>query len=180
MIYLPKKKTSERLGGISGAKAGPLPPLPPASGQEPANASSSEKKASSSSPKAAPIKKQSPSSSQADQAAIASPPSSLEPSGAGAPSLTSDVSALALQSNPAGAPKTDQLWLTRKEAAAFLKARGFPITLNRLAKYAVTGDGPDYRHWCGHVLYDRDTALAWAWSLLASPDTIKPKAGKPG
>jgi hypothetical protein len=180
LIRLKKKQPHQSPGGSSDGEVG-APPPPPAISQKPtkAKAPSQKAKALASLPEAALIKKPSASGSHSNKGGIAPPPASLEPSGSGAPPLKSDVSASALLAIPAIPPNTDQMWLTRKEVAAFLKSHGFPITVNRLAKYAVTGDGPDYRHWCGHVLYDRDTALAWARSLLVSPDPIKPKVDGP-
>ena len=58
---------------------------------------------------------------------------------------------------------------TRKEAAAFLRERGYPATPNTLMKLASTGGGPVYRLFGNRALYEGDDLLAWAESKLSAP-----------
>jgi hypothetical protein len=177
-IRLPKKQMLQTAGDSSDGEGGAPPP---GIGQKPAKAKppSPKVKASSSLPEAAPVKKPSASSSHSGNDGVTSSSAPIDPSEASASSLKSEVPASALPANPVTPTKTDGQWLTRKAAVAFLNSHGFPITVNRLAKYAVTGGGPPYSHWCGHVLYDQAVLLTWAWGLLVPHDAANPKTGTP-
>ncbi|WP_372623055.1 hypothetical protein [Falsiroseomonas sp.] len=52
--------------------------------------------------------------------------------------------------------------LTRKELAAELTARGYPIAADTLAQHASRGTGPGFVIFGRTALYDLDRALAWA------------------
>jgi hypothetical protein len=56
--------------------------------------------------------------------------------------------------------------LNRKDTADFLAASGFPVTWKTLAALASADDGPPYRMFGRHALYDQDAALAWALARL--------------
>jgi hypothetical protein len=60
-------------------------------------------------------------------------------------------------------------WLTRDGAASYLRAAGYPISEQRLAKLAVTGDGPEYRRWGSRVLYDPILLMKWAKDRESTP-----------
>jgi hypothetical protein len=49
---------------------------------------------------------------------------------------------------------SDNLLDIHRKAAGHLRSAGYPISEQRLAKLAVTGDGPEYRRWGSRVLYD--------------------------
>lgn len=51
--------------------------------------------------------------------------------------------------------------LTREKAAQYLTELGYPITKGCLAKLAVSGGGPAYRHWGRRVLYRPEDLLSW-------------------
>jgi hypothetical protein len=53
-------------------------------------------------------------------------------------------------------------WLTRAEAAKHLTEIGYPISVKRLAKLAVTKAGPPYRRWRNRALYEVEALEQWA------------------
>jgi hypothetical protein len=57
----------------------------------------------------------------------------------------------------------------RKQASVYLKAKGYPISINRLAQFATTGEGPPFRYWGRYTLYTEEDLDAWAESLLRTP-----------
>jgi hypothetical protein len=59
--------------------------------------------------------------------------------------------------------------LTREAAAAFLLAKGYPITLKRLAKLAHEGGGPKYRRWGNRAIYLPAELLCWAQARATAP-----------
>jgi hypothetical protein len=59
--------------------------------------------------------------------------------------------------------------LTRRELAAFLTERGFPISAATIATRATRGGGPGYLLFSGRALYDEDEALRWAEAATAAP-----------
>ena len=61
------------------------------------------------------------------------------------------------------------LWLTRDKAAGYLSSLGYPITAQRLAKLAVSGDGPEYRRWGNRALYDPTLLMKWAKNRESTP-----------
>lgn len=56
--------------------------------------------------------------------------------------------------------------LTRKEVAAELTARGFPITPATLTTLQHRGGGPRCARWGRHTLYVATEAVAWAEGRL--------------
>lgn len=72
--------------------------------------------------------------------------------------------AFADEANNSGMP-----WLTRDKAASYLRSAGYPISDQRLAKLAVTGDGPEYRRWGSRVLYDPTLLMKWAKNRKGTP-----------
>ena len=62
-------------------------------------------------------------------------------------------------------------FLTRKEAAAFIKTFGLQISHTTLAKMAVEGGkGPDYRVWGSRrVVYSTESLLLWIKNRLSQP-----------
>jgi hypothetical protein len=60
--------------------------------------------------------------------------------------------------------ETAERRLTRREAAAFLSARGYRVAENTLMKYATVGGGPVYEKFGRRALYTESTLLAWAAS----------------
>lgn len=59
--------------------------------------------------------------------------------------------------------------LTRKEASAFLKARGYPISTPTLDQYAWKGGGPVYEKFGRRVLYTEAGLLLWVASRTRVP-----------
>jgi hypothetical protein len=62
-----------------------------------------------------------------------------------------------------------QRYLSRSEASAYLKVRGFRVEKQTLAKYAVTGAGPTYRTFGTRVVYDPLELDAWIDRRLTQP-----------
>lgn len=59
-----------------------------------------------------------------------------------------------------------QEYLTRPEAAAYLTARGLPVSKCTLQKYATIGGGPLYRRFGTRALYTATDLDTWAESKL--------------
>ena len=66
-------------------------------------------------------------------------------------------------------PQTDARPLMRREAAAWLTARGCRISPAILATLATKGGGPAYRRWGGGVRYLPDDLATWAASRWRDP-----------
>ena len=60
-------------------------------------------------------------------------------------------------------------YLSRSEAADFLKERGLPIAKTTLQKYATIGGGPRYQRFGNRALYTEDNLLAWAEKRMSAP-----------
>ncbi len=60
-------------------------------------------------------------------------------------------------------------YLTRAEAAAYLTARGLPVSKCTLQKWATTGGGPVYRIFGIRALYVPADLDAWAEAKLSAP-----------
>jgi hypothetical protein len=60
-------------------------------------------------------------------------------------------------------------FLKRRELAAELTARGFPVKPATLSTMSCRGGGPPFRHFGRHVLYEFAAALAWAESRMTQP-----------
>ena len=52
-------------------------------------------------------------------------------------------------------------YLTRPEAAEFIRSLGLPITKNSLTKFASTGGGPVYRMFGNRAVYLEADIVAW-------------------
>ena len=60
-------------------------------------------------------------------------------------------------------------FLSRKEAAAYLKERGLPVAPATLAKYAVVGGGPVFQLFGRLPRYTVEELDRWAQSRLSAP-----------
>lgn len=60
-------------------------------------------------------------------------------------------------------------YLSRREAADLLTARGFRVAKNTLQKYATVGGGPPYRKFGHRVLYTEADLLEWAEGRMQAP-----------
>lgn len=60
-------------------------------------------------------------------------------------------------------------YLTRTEAADFLKSRGFYISKKTLEVYATRGKGPPYHKWGKRCVYCVAVLLEWAEGRLTPP-----------
>jgi hypothetical protein len=77
--------------------------------------------------------------------------------------------------------------MTRREAAAFLRERGFPIGNGTLDKLCMptSGEGPPVAGWWGRrPLYDAADVLAWAEKRIRParqcPSTLRPPTQRAG
>ena len=89
--------------------------------------------------------------------------SSTEHSAAAAPSAAAPASVI---------PDDPMRLLRRGEAAAALRASGFPISAATLATRATRGDGPPFCKFGPWAVYRWGTTLAWAEGKLAEPRTV--------
>lgn len=62
-----------------------------------------------------------------------------------------------------------KLYLTRKEAAAYLSERGLLTAPGTLQKLAVTGGGPEYSIFGNRALYKPEGLIEWALAKLKAP-----------
>ena len=60
----------------------------------------------------------------------------------------------------------------RKLAIAYLRGKGIPIGINRLAQLATTGEGPPFRYWGRFTVYTEADLDAWVESKfrMSGPD----------
>ncbi len=65
--------------------------------------------------------------------------------------------------------RSDERRLTRKEASAFLTAKGYPISTPTLDQYAWKGGGPVYEKFGRRVLYTEAGLLLWIASRTRAP-----------
>ena len=66
-------------------------------------------------------------------------------------------------------PDDPNTLLTRRGAAAALRAAGFPVAEKTLATKATRGGGPPYSLFSGRALYRWGDALDWARSITTPP-----------
>ena len=71
------------------------------------------------------------------------------------------------------------LRLSRSQSATFLRAFGYPVSANRLAKLAVYGGGPEYRTWGRTVVYSPLALLEWARNRESAPSSHTSQAKQP-
>jgi hypothetical protein len=62
-----------------------------------------------------------------------------------------------------------ELMLTRREAAGFLRERGFPVSQATLATLVSRGGGPRYFRFGPRALYKVNDLLDWAAAKLSAP-----------
>ena len=74
------------------------------------------------------------------------------------------------------AMSTAKPWLSRKEAAAFLTAAGYPIAAGTLARLVGKKTSPPYRRFGWRtVAYNRDDLMRWAEaSAMTIEGGVKP------
>jgi len=60
-------------------------------------------------------------------------------------------------------------YLSRKEASAYLQAKGLPCAPATLAKLATIGGGPNFRKWGRKVTYSPADLDAWISKRLSDP-----------
>jgi hypothetical protein len=72
--------------------------------------------------------------------------------------------------------------LDRRAASEFLTVRGYRVAYATLAKLAVLGGGPPFRHWGRRPLYRPEDLLAWAAAKTTAPkrSTSEAAAGAAG
>ncbi|MBT3016836.1 MAG: helix-turn-helix domain-containing protein [Candidatus Thiodiazotropha sp. (ex Clathrolucina costata)] len=63
-------------------------------------------------------------------------------------------------------------YLTRKEAAEYLKEQGLPVSPNTLQKYATVGGGPEYKIFGNKAVYTESDLDQWAENKLLPPHSI--------
>ncbi len=63
----------------------------------------------------------------------------------------------------------EQIFLRRKDAAAYLKSKYGFCSTGTLAKYATIGGGPEYQYLGDMPVYTRQALDAWALSKLSAP-----------
>jgi hypothetical protein len=56
----------------------------------------------------------------------------------------------------------DKAGLTRREAAMFLTANGYPISIHTLANFACKGGGPSHEFFGRRTFYKPNELLDWA------------------
>jgi hypothetical protein len=64
---------------------------------------------------------------------------------------------------------TARKYLTRQEAAEYLRELGYPTTKGFLQKLASTGGGPTYRLFGNKALYTPGDLIDWAESRISAP-----------
>ena len=64
-----------------------------------------------------------------------------------------------------------QSYLSRPEAADYIRARGLTVSKNTLQKYATVGGGPVYRRFGSRAVYIPADLDAWIEQKLSPPLT---------
>ncbi len=62
-----------------------------------------------------------------------------------------------------------RLYLSRPEAADYIRARGLIIAKTTLQKYATIGGGPTYRRFGKRAVYTIDDLEAWIGDKISDP-----------
>ena len=57
-------------------------------------------------------------------------------------------------------------YLTRRESASYLSARGLLVSKNTLQKFATLGGGPEYSIFGNRALYTQESLDTWAEARL--------------
>lgn len=60
-------------------------------------------------------------------------------------------------------------YMTREEAAEYIKARGLQVSKNTLQKYATVGGGPIYRRFGNKAVYLPSDLDDWVEQKLSAP-----------
>jgi hypothetical protein len=71
-----------------------------------------------------------------------------------------------------------QRLLSRVEVAEYLAAKGQPVAVATLAKYATIGGGPTFRKFGRRVRYSPDALDTWASNKLSPPRCSTSDAGE--
>jgi hypothetical protein len=66
---------------------------------------------------------------------------------------------------------TERAFLSRAEAAEYVRSQGFPLARGTLQKYATTGRGPRYHKFGQRCVYRREDLDAWITTKLGRPVT---------
>ena len=75
-------------------------------------------------------------------------------------------------------PSKTHKYLTRKEAAVYLKGVGYPVTKGTLQKLACVGGGPSYRLFGNKALYTPGDLESWAESRTSAPRRSTSESGE--
>lgn len=71
-------------------------------------------------------------------------------------------------------------YLNRREAAAYVRAKGLPCAPSTLSKLATIGGGPKFRKFSRNVVYVATDLDAWIESRLSGPKTSTCDPGDSG
>ena len=71
---------------------------------------------------------------------------------------------------------TDRAFLSRAEAAEYVRSHGLPLARGTLQKYATTGGGPRYHKFGQRCVYRREDLDAWMETKLGRPVTSSSNA----
>jgi hypothetical protein len=71
---------------------------------------------------------------------------------------------------------TERAFLSRAEAAEYVRSHGLPLARGTLQKYATTGGGPRYHKFGQRCVYRREDLDAWMATKLGRPVTSSSNA----
>ena len=71
---------------------------------------------------------------------------------------------------------TPRAFLSRAEAAEYVRSQGLPLARGTLQKYATTGGGPRYHKFGQRCVYRREDLDAWMETKLGRPVTSSSNA----
>jgi hypothetical protein len=69
------------------------------------------------------------------------------------------------------ATTVDPYIIGHRNAAAFLRERGYPCAETSLRTYACRGTGPVFRRWGGRIAFLPGDLLAWSAARMSGPLT---------
>ena len=75
---------------------------------------------------------------------------------------------------------TTRAYLSRAEAAEYVRSQGLPLARGTLQKYATTGGGPPYHKFGQRCVYRREDLDAWMATNLGRPVTSSSNAEAAG
>lgn len=61
----------------------------------------------------------------------------------------------------------ENIYYTKREAAAYLCSLGLPVAEKSLSKYITIGNGPNYQKFGRRVVYTKDNLEKWANGRLS-------------